>query len=29
VASDPDKIDFAVVKVEEELDFVTDVQNYG
>jgi len=29
VARDPDKIDFAVVKVQEELKYVTDGQNYG
>jgi len=29
VARDPDKIDFAVVKVQEELEYVTNVQNYG
>jgi len=29
VAMDLEKIDFAVVKVQEELEYVTDVQNYG
>jgi len=29
VARDPDKIDFAAVKVQEELEYVADVQNYG
>jgi len=29
VARDPDKIDFAVMKVQEELEHVTDVENYG
>ena len=29
MARDPNEIDFAVVKVQEELELVTDAQNYG
>jgi len=29
VARDPGKIYFSVVKVQEELEYITDVQNYG